>query len=580
MTRKFLATSGLFLCIALTSNGYGKKRAIPAPAAPAIPQITPEQKIDHALNRLNFGPRPGDADRVRQIGLQAFIDGQFHPENIAENPVLESKLAPLETLRMSASEMVEKYPPQQHIRAMAKGNLPYPTDPDTLRIVQHAIDRYKARLAQGKPDPDNVNEDRPPADIAKVAEHLTPAQRQIFQSGTPAEKVALFEKLPTDQQYELLDAMPRAKRQGLFAVASPPLRRKIQLFQGGPQQVVNTDLAEGKILRAVYSNRQLEEVLTDFWYNHFNVLLDKGADKYMVTTYERDVIRPHVLGNFKDLLLATAQSPAMLFYLDNVQSVAPGMNAKNPNAKRPVRGLNENYGRELMELHTLGVDGGYTQQDVTEVARCFTGWTIRELRNGGVFHFNERAHDQGEKTVLGVKIPANGGINDGLKVLDILVHQPATARFISRSLAIRFVSDNPPPALVDRMAATFTKTEGDLSATMKAMINSTEFWSPAVYRNKIKSPFEMLASALRATDGDIDYGFALVRQLNQLGEPLYRKQEPTGYSNKGADWLNSASLLARMNFAVALTNDKVPGTKVTAPPELAQEIGGPGFQKH
>ncbi|MDQ6676784.1 MAG: DUF1800 domain-containing protein, partial [Acidobacteriota bacterium] len=220
------------------------------------------------------------------------------------------------------------------------------------------------------------------------------------------------------------------------------------------------------------------------------------------------------------------------------------------------------------------------QQDVTEVARCFTGWTIRELRNGGVFQFNERMHDQGEKTVLGVKIPANGGIDDGLKVLDILVRQPATARFISRSLAIRFVSDNPPASLVERMAAAFAKTGGDLRSTMKVMIDSPEFWSPAIYRNKIKSPFEMLASALRATNSDIDYGFALVQQLNQLGEPLYRKQEPTGYSNKGGDWLNSASLLARMNFAVALTSNKVPGTRVTVLPELAQEIGGPNFQKH
>ncbi|MDQ6678809.1 MAG: DUF1800 domain-containing protein, partial [Acidobacteriota bacterium] len=375
MIRKSVATTGLLLCVALTIPTYAKKRAAPKAAVPAIPQITLEQKIDHALNRLTFGPRPGDAERVRQVGLQAFIDEQLHPEIIAEDPVLEAKLAPLETLRMSASEMVEKYPPQQQIRAMAKGNLPYPTDPETLQIVQRVIDRYKARLAQGKPDPDNVTEDRPPADLARAAESLTPMQRQVFQFGAPAEKVALFERLPTARQYEILDAMPRAKRQGLFSIASPALRRKIQLFQGGPQQVVNTDLAEGKILRAVYSNRQLEEVLTDFWYNHFNIFLDKGADKYMVTTYERDVIRPHVLGSFKDLLLATAQSPAMLFYLDNAQSAAPGMDAKNPNAKKPVRGLNENYARELMELHTLGVDGGYTQLDVTEVARCFTGWT-------------------------------------------------------------------------------------------------------------------------------------------------------------------------------------------------------------
>ena len=577
MTRKLHPAIALLLCAALSSPTFAKKQVKVAPAA--VPQITADQKIEQVLNRLTYGARPGDVERVRQIGLTAFIDQQLHPESLPENPALEAKLAPLETLRMLSSEMVLKYPPSQQIRAMAKGNQPYPTDPETLRVVQRFIDRYKARLAQGKVDPDNVTEDRPAADLEKLGQSLPPAQREIFQNGKPDQKVALLESLSATQQYDILDVMPRGKRQALFTVASPQLRRRIQLLQGGPQQVVNSDLAEGKLFRAVYSNRQLEEVLTDFWYNHFNVFLDKGADRYMVTTYERDVIRPHVLGTFKDLLLATAQSPAMLFYLDNTQSVAPGMD-KRPNGKKPSRGLNENYGRELMELHTLGVDGGYTQQDVTEVARCFTGWTIKELRTGGVFQFNERLHDQGEKSVLGVKIPANGGVSDGLKVIDILAHSPATARFISRSLATRFVSDNPTPALVDRMAATFTKTDGDLRATMKTMFEAPEFYTPASFQTKVKSPFEMMASALRATEAQVDFGFALVQQLNTLGEPLYRKVEPTGYSNKGSDWLNSASLLARMNFAVALTNNKVQGTKVDVKPEAAQTLGGPNFQKH
>ena len=578
MNRNLHSAVVLLFYAALVSPIAAKKPAKPVPSV-QVAQITADQKLDQLLNRLTFGARPGDIDRIRQLGAEGFINQQLHPESIPENPALEVKLAPLETLRMLPSEMVVKYPPAQQIRAMAKGNQPYPADPETLRVVQRFIDRYKAKLAQGKPDPDNMTDDRPPADLEKAAQTLAPADRQTFQNGTPAQKAALFESLSATQQYDLLDAMPRGKRQALYTVASPQLRRRIQLLQGGPQQVVNSDLAEGKLFRAVYSNRQLEEVLTDFWYNHFNVFLDKGADRYMVTTYERDVIRPHVLGNFKDLLLATAQSPAMLFYLDNSQSVAPGTDRK-PNGKKPSRGLNENYGRELMELHTLGVDGGYTQQDVTEVARCFTGWTIKELRGGGVFQFNERVHDQGEKTVLGVKIPANGGINDGLKVIDILVHHPATAQFVSKSLAIRFVSDNPPASLIDRMAAAFTRTEGDLRATMKTMFDSPEFYAPASYQTKIKSPFEMMASALRLTGADVDYGFNLIQQLNTLGEPLYRKVEPTGYSNKGSDWLNSASLLARMNFAVALSSNKVPGTKVEAKPEIAQMLGGPNFQKH
>ncbi len=258
----------------------------------------------------------------------------------------------------------------------------------------------------------------------------------------------------------------------------------------------------------------------------------------------------------------------MLFYLDNVQSVDPvaaerirqrrGVQAKNR------QGLNENYARELMELHTLGVDGGYTQRDVTEVARCFTGWSIKAPREGATFVFRERLHDRGPKVVLGVRIPAGGGIEDGLKVLDILAHHPSTARFISKKLAMRFVADDPPPALVDQMARTFRNQDGDLRAVMETMVASPEFWSRGAYRVKLKSPLEMVASAVRALSADVDFSFALSVQLAQLGQPLYRKQEPTGYTNAGQDWMNSAALLGRMNFAVALAANRIPGVKVDA----------------
>jgi uncharacterized protein (DUF1800 family) len=340
----------------------------------------------------------------------------------------------------------------------------------------------------------------------------------------------------------------------------------------GPQQVIARDLAEGKMLRAIYGNRQLEEVLVDFWYNHFNIFLDKGADRYLVTEYEREAIRPRVLGKFRDLLEATAKSPAMLFYLDNWQSV--GQDARAP---RRGRGLNENYGRELLELHTLGVDGGYTQKDVTEVARCFTGWTIDQPQRGGSFVFTRRMHDAGEKVVLGVTIPAGGGIEDGQKVLDIVSRHPSTARFVSRKLAQRFVADNPPENLVERMAKTFTKSDGDLRAVMKTMLDSKEFWSEGAFRSKMKSPLETVASAVRAVNGDVDYAFALANQVAQLGQPLYRKQEPTGYSNSSQEWLNSAGLLARMNFALQLANGRVPGVKVAAAD--AAVLGSPEFQK-
>jgi uncharacterized protein (DUF1800 family) len=277
-----------------------------------------------------------------------------------------------------------------------------------------------------------------------------------------------------------------------------------------------------------------------------------------------------VLGHFRDLLEATATSPAMLFYLDNWQSVAPGI-ANRPNGNRPQRGLNENYARELMELHTLGVDGGYTQKDVTEVARCFTGWTIRNPQQGGDFFYNDRVHDKGEKIVLGVTIPAGGGKDDAEKVLDILASHPSTAKFISSELARRFVADEPPPELIERMAKTFTDTHGDIREVMRTMLESKEFFSAGAYHSKVKTPLEMIASAVRATDARVDYAFPLAQEIGKLGEPLYRKDQPTGYSSANAEWVSSASLLGRMNFALSLAQNKIPGVKV----DQARFVGDP-----
>ena len=553
MSRTAIAV-GLTVMLAFTAGVFtpeldAKKKAATKSVQPAVPQMSAEQRALHALNRLTFGARPGDLEGLNQKGPDKWIEQQLHPREIAENPELEARLAPLDSLRMSTDQLARRYPTPQMVKAMVDGKEPFPTDPELRYMVEKLVARIQ-RKEGGQAD--NAGPSALPA-----AWQLDDQQKQVLENGKPPEQVALLESMPPAEQFDILDTLPNGPRQRLYPLASPELRRKIQIFNG-PVQVVNQDLAEGKLLRAVYSNRQLEEVLTDFWYNHFNVFLDKGADRYMVTSYEREVIRPHVLGHFKDLLLATAQSPAMLFYLDNWQSKAP---SSKPNA-RNQQGLNENYGRELMELHTLGVDGGYTQQDVTEVARCFTGWTIREPNRGGGFEFNEKMHDTGEKRVLGVVIPAGGGMGDGLKVLDILAHHPSTAHFISKSLAIRFVSDDPAESLVQKMAKTYMRTEGDLLEVMRTMIYAPEFWDPGNFRSKIKSPFEMVVSAIRAVNGDIDYAQALTGQLNQLGEPLYRKLEPTGYSNLGADWTNSASLLARMNFGMALAKGKIAGVKV------------------
>jgi uncharacterized protein (DUF1800 family) len=566
--RAFLLFCALVLLVstgALSPGLYGKKKP-KTPIAVAVPQMTPDQKELHALNRLTFGARSGDIEQIKQAGLDHWIDAQLHPETIAENPVLEAKLAPLDSLRMSTAEMLQTYPSQQMVKAMIDGRMPLPADPTARAGVKIAMARYEQKKAGDAPQSlDMAPKPQEPAEFrnALAAMPLTEEQKTTLAKGGPEDRVAVLQTLPPDRLLAILEALPNGMRARLALAAPPDLRRKIQVLTT-PMQTVNRDLTEGKLLRDVYSNRQLEQVLTDFWYNHFNVYLDKGSDRSLVTAYERDVIRPHVLGKFKDMLLATAQSPAMLFYLDNWQSVGPAAIVQGSQKSNPKRrqGLNENYGRELMELHTLGVDGGYTQQDVTEVARCFTGWTLKQPQRGGDFQFNAKMHDDGEKEVLGVTIPAGGGINDGLKVLDILEHHPSTAHFIARSLAIRFVSDDPPEPLVTRMAATFTSSDGDIREVMRTMLASPEFWDPAAFRSKVKSPLEMVVSAIRAVNGDIETATAVAGLMNQLGEPLYRKQEPTGYSNRGGDWMNSASLLARMNFANSLAQAKIPGVKV------------------
>ena len=564
-------TCAALLSATMAASAYAGKKSVDG-ARQFFKEIPKEQRIEHALNRLTFGPRPGDAEQVRAIGLKQWIDQQLHPEQIAENPVLLDKLKLLDTLNLSSAELVRNYPTPQMIKQMVSGQMPFPNDPQKRMLIEKLVARYEKRQQAGG-DAAALPPGAPaPEELRKV---LTQEEIRSLRAGTPQERVQAFEALPADKQIDVISALPQGVRQALFVAAPPELRRKLELA-GGPAQVIQRDLTEAKLLRAVYSNRQLEEVLDDFWFNHFNVFLDKGADRYLVTDYERDAIRPHVLGKFRDLLEATAKSPAMLFYLDNWQSVGP--NAPQGRGKNRSRGLNENYGRELMELHTLGVDGGYTQKDVTEVARCFTGWSINQPQRGGQFVFNPRLHDNGEKTVLGVKIPAGGGISDGEKVLDIVAHHPATARFISRELAQRFVADDPPQTLIDAMAATFTKTDGDIRDVLKTMFNSKEFWSVGAYRSKMKSPLELVASAVRATGGNVDFAFPLANQIAQLGEPLYRKIEPTGYSNSSKEWNNSAGLLARMNFALQLADNKMQGVKVDKPAE-GIALGSPEFQK-
>ena len=557
----FLAPALCGILLALPAAASGKTRK-PADDAKLFQKKLPkDEQILHALDRLTFGPRPGDIERVKRIGLKKWLDQQLHPDRLAENPVLEAQIQALESLRMTPMEAVQHYPSQQMIRAIANGKQPMPDDLLLRASVERLITRYKVKQAEAAglaaPAPDANVELEP---VRALDEVLAPGELETIRTGNAERKHELLESMPQERIEDMLIAMNPKQRTQLFGAAPSPIRREIMLLNS-PQQVVAYDLLDSKMLRAVESTRQLAEELDDFWFNHFNVFYEKGSDRFLIPQYEREAIRPHVLGQFRDLLEATAKSPAMLFFLDNFESVRPDIDA-NDKKRKVKRGLNENYGRELMELHTLGVNGGYTQKDVTEVARCFTGWGIQEPRKGGGFFYNDKLHDKGEKIVLGHVIAAGGGIDDGEQVLDILARHPSTAHFISKELAQHFVADNPPESLVNRMAQTFRSTNGSIREVMKTMLNSKEFWSEGAYRAKLKSPFEMVASSARALDAHVIDGWALANQVGTLGEPLYRKLEPTGYSNLSSEWVNSAALLGRMNFALQLAQNHVESVKV------------------
>ncbi len=527
-------TLGLVIAGVLVALGpLVAKKAIDS-AAKFREKLNTHQQVEHALRRLSYGAKPGDVEAVSKMGVQKWVERQLNPASIVENPALEAKLAAMGTLKLSTDELVTRYPTPRVLTAVAAGRMKMPEDPELRATYERLGERYKARIERKK------------------------TAGEVAQKGN-ADRLRL--------------------RVGSMTTGE----RSEALRKSAPQQAVAGELTEAKIYRAVMSERQLDEVLADFWFNHFNVYLDKGADKWLTTAYERDAIRPYVLGRFKDMLRATAESPAMLFYLDNWRSVGSvaGGKIKGAAPKARARGLNENYARELMELHTLGVDGGYTQKDVQEVARCFTGWTIEESNRGGKFRFAERFHDKGEKTVLGVMIPAGGGVADGLKVIEILAAHPSTAKFISRKLAQRFVADEPPQALVDRMAASFLKSDGDLKAVMRTMLSSREFFSVGAYKAKMKSPLEMVAGALRATGASMDNALPAAQAIANMGQPLYRKSEPTGYSNNGEEWLSSAGLLARINFAVALSGNKINGIKIDQDryAEQAKNTGAPEWQR-
>ena len=538
----------------------------PKRAATPTSKLTDEQRALHVLNRLTFGPRPGDLQKVMDTDVDDWVEQQLHPEEISDS-VLDGKLGPFRTLRMSTRDLVQTFPNNNLVKAAAEGKIPLPADPMKRSIyeVQMSILAERQRQDQlardGKaPDADTK------AKIEKRDQDAVAAKADIILALPKEKRMEAIVALPPDER-RLFIAYIRGPQRDRLLTELAPDQREAFLAMSSPVSVVVSELQQAKLLRALYSERQLQEVMTDFWFNHFNIYLNKDADQYLVTAYERDVIRSHALGKFKDLLVATAQSPAMLFYLDNWLSMGPkspaAVAANKGKPGQSVPGLNENYGRELMELHTLSVNGGYTQHDVTELAHVLTGWTIQPLEQGAAFQFDPKRHDPGDKIILGRTIPENG-INEGMQILDMLAHHSNTAKFISRKLAMRFVADDPPPALVDRMAQKFLSTDGDIREVLRTMFKSPEFWSTKDYRAKVKTPFEFVVSSLRATGTDVNNAGPALGWLSRMGMPLYQMVPPTGYSMTESTWMNSEALIDRMNYALALSNGQVGGTNFDA----------------
>jgi uncharacterized protein (DUF1800 family) len=602
-------------------------------------QLQGGERILHALNRFTFGPRPGDLEAVRAMGLDNWFNQQLHPESLSQ-PELNARLAQYPAMQRNPQDLLFYLPSGAVIRQVLDGKALVPDRPALHAIYENEMSRVEFRrqekqqkdqkqqatnVAMATPAPKmapsaaetatligNMMDDAPPTKPAPQFGQETQSNQMAMAPAAdpqnpPTDPALITEilTLPAQQRLNHLAAMKQPEfdsfrkalkqpQRDALVTDMNPAQKEFILALENPQRVVNEELVSQRLVRDIYSSAQLQEVMTDFWLNHFNVYLHKDeATPYYLVSYERDVIRPRALGRFEDLLEATAHSPAMLLYLDNSSSMGPDSPqaekakiaaARNPNAKKKAPdGLNENYARELMELHTLGVNGGYTQADVTQVARILTGWTVDRPQRGGGFKFDEARHEPGAKKVMGKKFKEKGE-KEGEQLLHMLATRPATAKFISRKLAIRFVGDDPPQFLVDRMAKSFLSSDGEISAVLTTLFRSPEFWDAKTYRAKVKTPLEYVVSAARASGADTDNMQPLVNALRDMGMPLYGAIPPTGYKWDASTWVSTGALVNRMNFALSLAANRLPGIAIvwsapatspaTLSPSQMNNIGG------
>ena len=630
-----------------------KSRPNNAPNSVSV-QLRGDDRILHVLNRFTFGPRTGDLEAVRKMGLDQWFDEQLRPAAIDETD-LAARLAQFPAMQWSMQDLFFRLPSNPIIRLAANGKVEIPQGGTLQAVYENQIYRIQARkeaqadkrsiaanpapgLANGpvnqsmnaegdmepsggrppnpqatgqkqpaQPDMNQMQPGQPGMNQAGMNEAgtgqmapspemnaMTPATATnsnqapappAFDDATikrilalpPQQRVLRLQSMQPEEFDGFMKSLKPAQRQALMAGLNPDLKESVGALEN-PERTTADELFAQRLTRDIYANAQLQEVMTDFWLNHFNVYLRKNEQMpYYLVSFERDVIRPRALGKFEDLLEAVAHSPAMMIYLDNAESMGPDSPAaeraktaaaRRPDAKKKAdAGLNENYARELMELHTLGVNGGYTQADVTQVARVLTGWTVDRPQFGGDFVFAPQRHEGGTKTVLGTKIKENGEM-EGRELLHMLAMRPATAQFLSRKLAIRFVSDDPPKALVDRMAKSYLQSGGDIPTVLKTLFHSPEFWAASDFRAKVKTPLEFVVSAARASNANIQNFQSLTNALRQMGMPLYGCMPPTGYKWDASDWVSTGALVDRMNFALSLAANRLPGITVEWAPAM------------
>ena len=597
----------VFLCCTLcspASMGFAQESALtgrPPKAAARIDykstEIQGDQRIVHALNRFTFGPRPGDIAAARSMGLERWFDQQLHPVSIDETD-MNARLAQYPAMQWSTAQLLYYLPGNAIIRQAINNRVNIPSEPVMHAIYENQMVRIQDRKEnkatkglQAQPQPElsmnapamstsalNAAQEMDTVDRASAMtsganaltqQEFSQAAIESIVSLAPQQRVERLAEMDPEQFQSFIKSLRPIQRQQLVANCTPGQKQTIGALEN-PERLVAEELIASRLTHYIYSNAQLQEVMTDFWLNHFNIYLRKNEQMpYYLVSYERDTIRPHALGKFENLLEAVAHSPAMLVYLDNAQSIGPDSlaaqradqaraRATDPEKKKVPAGLNENYARELMELHTVGVNGGYAQADVIQAARVLTGWTIDRPLNGADFTFNANRHEPGSKKVMNQKFK-DGGEKEGRELLHFLATRPATAQFISRKLAIRFVADDPPQALVDRLAKTYLATDGDIPAVLKTLFHSPEFWSTSNYRSKVKTPLEFVVSAARASGATINNLLPIENNLRQMGMPTYGAIPPTGYKWDAADWVSTGALVDRMNFALNLAAGRLPG---------------------